>query len=111
MPVINTTERIRALNDELRRSNKQRTIMLTAGVAALAPATQLAILAAVRAFDSFDADNDPHGEHDFGALTVAGERVFFKIDYYDRSRRLHSPDPADPAVTCRVLTVMLADEY
>ena len=80
MPVITTTERIRALNDELRRANTQGTTMLTAGVAALDTATQLAIVAAVRAFDRFDPDNDPHGEHDFGALTVADERVFFKID-------------------------------
>jgi hypothetical protein len=37
--------------------------------------------------------------------------VLWKIDYYDRSRRYHSPDPADPKLTVRVLTVMRADEY
>jgi hypothetical protein len=37
--------------------------------------------------------------------------VFFKIDYYDVAMRLHSPDPADPEVTERVITVMLAEEY
>jgi hypothetical protein len=40
-----------------------------------------------------------------------GQRVIFKIDYYDRQRQAHSPDAANPAVTCRVLTIMLADEY
>ena len=52
-----------------------------------------------------------YGEYDFGALTVEGERIFFKIDYLDRGLTGHSPDPADATVTARVLTVMLAEEY
>ncbi len=40
-----------------------------------------AALRAVAAFDSFDADNDPHGEHDFGSLEVDGRRLFWKIDW------------------------------
>ena len=111
MPVIDKAARIRALNDELRCSNKQRTSVMTTGVAALPATLQREIVAALARFDRFDADNDPYGEHDFGAFEVGGERLFFKIDYYDRSGRHHSPDPADTAVTCRVLTLMLAEEY
>ena len=37
--------------------------------------------------------------------------MFFKIDYFDRSGRFASPDPADTSITTRVLTVMLAGEY
>jgi hypothetical protein len=59
----------------------------------------------------FTNDNDPYGEHDFGAFDVDGARLFWKIDYYDRSLSGGSPDPTDPAVTCRVLTIMLAWEY
>ena len=53
----------------------------------------------------------PHGEHDFGALTVAGVRLLWKVDYYDAAMTGGSPDPADPSVTTRVLTVMLAHEW
>lgn len=102
--------RIAALNDELRCSLTRGTLMLTAGIIALGRERQQSILAAVASFDGFNADNDPYGEHDFGALEAAGERVFFKIDYFDRSLA-HAPrDPAD-SITARVLTVMLAAEY
>src|SRR5215207_3274513 len=103
--------RIRALNDELRRSLAGGVLMMTAGVIALGRAKQLTILDAVAAFDGFDADSDPYGEGDFGVLEVEGERLFFKIDYFDRGLTAHSPDPADPTITTRVLTIMLAEEY
>jgi hypothetical protein len=55
--------------------------------------------------------NPNHGEHDFGAVDEAGVRYFWKIEYYDRATEFGSPDPADPAVSTRVLTIMRADEY
>ena len=105
------TGRIRALNDQLRRTGTGGRIVLTAGVAALPPETVAAIVLAVQRFDGFSADNDPHGEHDFSLLQAAGERVMFKIDYYDLALAMHSPDAANPEVTARVLTIMLASEY
>nr|WP_244487448.1 DUF3768 domain-containing protein [Aureimonas sp. Leaf460] len=85
--------------------------MLTDGVASLDPADRLAILDAVRAFDAFTSGCDPYGDHDFGAVEHNGVRYFWKIDAYDRNFAYASPDPADPAVTARVLTIMRADEY
>ena len=103
--------RVAALNDILRRSLSGGTLVLTASIIALGRDRQQIILDAIAAFDRFEPDNDPHGEHHFGALEAAGERVFWKIDCYDRSGRFASPDPADTSVTTRVLTVMLAGEY
>jgi hypothetical protein len=102
---------IRHLNDQLRSSFASGVLVMTAGVIALGPARQLTILQAVAAFNAFDGNNDPYGEHDFGALEIEGERLCWKIDYCDRSLSAHSPDPADPSVTTRVLTIMLAEEY
>jgi uncharacterized protein DUF3768 len=62
-------------------------------------------------FDDFCHANDPHEEHDFGAFDADGHRVFFKIDYLDKTLTYHSPDPTDPSVTERVITIMLAEEY
>jgi hypothetical protein len=54
---------------------------------------------------------DPYGEHDFGNFEVAGQKFFFKIDYYDPNLEFGSEDPGDPQKTTRVLTIMLAEEY
>jgi hypothetical protein len=103
--------RIRELNDRLRTTGRGGMTLITNGIGALGLPTVNAIFAAIAEFKDFNADNDPWGEHDCAVLTVNGNRVIFKIDYLDRSRRIHSPDPADPKVTVRVMTVMLADEY
>jgi hypothetical protein len=103
--------RISALNDELRRFGRGGQIIVTSGIQALGTEGVARVLAAVAGFDAFTGDNDPYGEHDCAILTVDGLRVLFKIDYYDRDLAYHSPDPSDPTVTERVMTVMLASEY
>lgn len=105
------TDRIRELNDAFRRTFVGGAVMITAGVEAMPLDHRRALLQKVRSFEAFGEDNDPHGEHDFGAVDEAGERYFWKLDYYDRTMESGSPDPADPAVTTRVLTIMRADEY
>lgn len=103
---------IRQLNDRFRQDGiGQGSVMVTYGVYTLGDEFVASVVAAVREFDSFNTDNDPHGEHDFGAVMVDGEKIFFKIDYYDLSRTAHSPNPADESVTRRVLTIMSAAEY
>jgi hypothetical protein len=106
-----TSKAIRELNDKFRTSSVGGRIVVTAGVAALSEHKLLALLQLVRSFDVFSADNDPYEEHDFGAIDFGDERYFWKIDYYDRSMEAGSENPADPASTTRVLTLMRADEY
>ena len=105
------TERIRALNDSFRTTFIGGKVMLTSGVADMEDAERGELLARVQSFQAFDNGNDPHHEHDFGALEITGDKFFFKIDYYDKTLEAGSEDPADPAQTTRVLTIMRADEY
>jgi hypothetical protein len=106
-----SSTRIRTLNDELRRFGRRGRIMITRGIQALGVRTVARVLASVAAFDAFTDDNDPYGEHDCAILAVDGIEVLFKIDHYDRDLVYHSPDPGDPAVTQRIMVVMLATEY
>jgi hypothetical protein len=108
---LSKTEIIRDINDAFRRTFIGGAVVITAGVEAMPTERRRSLLQKVRAFDVFTGDNDPHGEHDFGAINEGGVRCFWKIDYYDRKTEMGSPDPADPSVTTRVLTVMLAEEY
>jgi uncharacterized protein DUF3768 len=103
--------RIRALNDELRRNLLEGHAVMTLGVAALGADAVARIIKTIAAYDDFCHANDPHEEHDFGSFEADGAMIFFKIDYYDKALTTHSPDPADPSVTERVITIMLADEY
>jgi len=103
---------IRELNDAFRTGDiAAGQWMITRGVASFGPDFVALAARAVRAFDRFTEDNDPYGEHDFGAFTLAGESLFWKIDYYDPTLSFGSDDPGDPALTRRVLTLMLAGEY
>lgn len=103
--------RIRLLNDTFRKSFIGGKTFMTRGIAALPEQEKTCILDKVRDFDTFTEDNDPYGEHDFGAFTHDGHKVFWKIDYYDLSMTWGSEDPSDAQQTVRVLTIMLANEY
>ncbi len=103
------TARIRELNDQARQSFSDCRVLVTPGVLAL-DATD-AILQLVRQYSTFTPDNDPYAEHDFGSFRYGGETIFWKFDYYDLDLTMHSLDAADPAVTARVLTVLLVSEY
>lgn len=109
---VSASAQIRRLNDQFRCFGSGRgSILLTAGVQDQGPDFVARTLNAVRSFNQFTSDNDPLGEHDFGAFSLDGERLFFKMDYYDLALEGHSPDATDAAVTYRVLTIMFASEY
>lgn len=122
------TARIARLNDMARQAmGVACTAVATAGFRSLSEADQSCVRELIETYDAFTEDNDPHGERDFGTIyqIVDGrwtterprlrdderERVFWKVDYYDRNMRFASEDAADPSLTRRVLTIMLSDEY
>ena len=120
--------RIARLNDLARQAmGVACTVVATVGFRSLSDTDQFCVRELIETFDAFTEDNDPHGERDFGCVYQLGNgrwtterprvrederaRVFWKLDYYDRELRFASEDAADPAITRRVLTIMLADEY
>lgn len=108
---------IRDQNDRFRKLDPEvpGQILFTQGVATLIEQSDATnakdLLTAIGAFDDFDADNDPHGEHDFGSLRFANAKLFWKIDLYDETYTFGSSEPASLSKTRRVLTVMLPQEY
>lgn len=108
---VERRERIRTLNDQLRQTHVGGRILMSRGVMAMGPEGVVGVMLAIAKANDFNEDNDPYGEHDFGAATVSGHRVFWKIDYYDQSLSSQAVDPSDVEGCVRVLTVMLAEEY
>jgi len=108
---LKKSDRIRVLNDNFRSTFIGGQVVMSAGVADLPMGTRAQVVLKVQSFSDFNADNDPYGEHDFGSFEVAGEKFFWKIDYYDSLCEFGSEDPADPEKTTRVLTIMFAGEY
>ena len=105
------TERIRALNDELRQYLLGGLAVITPGVAALGQQAVDRIIKTIAVYNDFCHANDPHEEHDFGSFEANGQTIFFKIDYFDKTLTYHSPDPSDASMTERVITIILAEEY
>jgi hypothetical protein len=97
--------KIAKLNDAFRRSGQMVTI--TEGVQVLDDLSGL--LDEVRWFNDFNEDNDPYHEHDFGTVYWQGQKIFWKVDYYDQ-RLEYGAGPLSKECR-RVLTVMLASEY
>lgn len=86
-------------------------VVVTAGVEAKGGAFLQKLMVAVMGFDAFTEDNDPFQQHDFGSVEINGTKVWFKIDLFDPSYKWGAEDPANPARTRRVLTLLLPEEY
>lgn len=117
-------DRCAQLNDELRKYGPRRAqdgIFISEALRyhmeehenlMSAQAQRLELNRQIATYD-FDADvgNDPYGERDMAFFDFLGERICFKIDYYDLDRLFGSDDPANPEITSRVMTIMLASDY
>lgn len=90
-------------------------VVWTQGIEGLKISAKTDAMQKVQKFDKFDEDNDPYGDHSFGAFKVLADgeetTVFWKIDLYDAAYEYGSPEPTKPFHTRRVLTIMLGSEY
>ena len=86
---------------------------MTQGVLALSNFDRLDTVLKIKAYDNFNEDNDPHGEHDYGRFQLENNKqdIIWKIDYYDTNYKYGSENPSDLSKTRRVMTVMLPCEY
>lgn len=108
-------------NDEFRKnigcvysnSKVQGKHSMTRGVSSLSNIERLETILKIKGFNSFNEDNDLHGEHDYGRFQLENNKqdIIWKIDYYDTNYEYGSEDPSDLSKTRRVLTVMLPCEY
>lgn len=102
---------IATLNDNFRKTFTGGQVLLTAGIANMNSEDKANIVSLVQNFNNFNEDNDPYGEHDFLSIDYKGNKIFAKIDYYDLNNQYMSENPANPTITNRVMTIMLAEEY
>lgn len=105
------TDRIRQLNDQLRRTGKGGQIVATGALTQADPELIYQASVQVRDYAAFDTGDDPYGEHDFGSFVIGGQKFHWKIDYYDRSMEFGADDPADSANCVRVLSIFYAEDY
>ena len=86
---------------------------LTSTLAMAEDGLALDAVQAVGAFDIFEPENDPSGWHDFGAVDIRGEKIFWKTDLYEANSdfRYGAEAPDNPATTMRVLTIMMASDW
>ena len=114
---IARAEQIAKLNDRARSGfDPSARIMFTRGCldAFCSGDTQSGLVAQAELIKSMrrhSFEEDAYGERDFGAFTFRGEKIFFKVDYFDLNLEYGSEDPADASITARVVTIMLAEDY
>lgn len=86
-------------------------VLVTPGIARLAQLDQALIFHEVYRKIETAHVVDSGEEIDFGLLCVAAQDIIFKIDTYTNSPSAINPDESSAAMSRRVLTIMLADEY
>ena len=102
---------IQLINDNFRRTLQGGKVVLTRGIRALPKMEIAEIMLKVSKFNDFTVANDPYKQHDYASFEYHGNKIIWKIDYYDKNYEYASENPADVTKTNRVLTIMLADEY
>ncbi|CAM4256582.1 DUF3768 domain-containing protein [Palleronia rufa] len=86
-------------------------VVVTRSIADMGRDFQTEAILAVSQDKTFTEENDPYGDHCFGAVIVEGRKVWWKIDLLDLAYEYGSEDAANTAVTRRVLTIMFPEDY
>jgi hypothetical protein len=112
-PTAIRAEAIAQLNDDMRKKpfGAGKRAVVTRAVNHQGPAFIKQAMAMVAAYDDFRMGQNIHPERDYGTFDLDGQKMLFKIDYFDVDGLYASEDPSDPAQTLRVMTVMFASEY
>jgi hypothetical protein len=103
-------ERIRALDDHLRKNPTADVAIVTPGIAALGQEAADRIIRTITAFDDFCCANDPDEDHDTGSFEAEGRTISFKIDHFERAPESAAPELAGQLDRVRIITLMLAEE-
>jgi hypothetical protein len=110
---LSQTQKIRALNLAFYKNpHMHGRLLFSRYVADRGGLFGMKCINALAAYDGWNEDNDSHGEADMCTLTVEGEKVWAKMDYYDKDDQNYgSENPADPTKTLRVCTILFPDEW
>ena len=100
---------IRKLNDRFRMQRRGGFYRLSGRVFALAHQPYEEVQNAIRSYDGFD-HNNPLDKHDCGTIELHGETYVWEIVYFGKGGCGESPDPCNPAVTMRCMTISLRSE-
>jgi hypothetical protein len=103
-------ERIRALDDHLRKNPTADVAIMTPGIAALGQEAVDRIIKTITVFDDFCHANDPEEGHETGSFEAEGCTISFKIDHYERPANALSSESTGLTDRVRIITVMLAEE-
>jgi Protein of unknown function (DUF3768) len=99
-------DKVVALNDQLRTTFKGGRVQMTRSVYDLDDRLRGRALAVLARYDKFDSAS----EHDCGVFIFAGFAFEWRIEYRGKDGVGHSPDPADPDRTMRVLALYVTED-
>ena len=99
-------DKVVALNDQLRTTFKGGRVQMTRSVYDLDDRMRGRALSVLARYNKFD----PASEHDCGVFIFAGFAFEWRIEYRGKDGVGHSPDPADPDRTMRVLTLYVTED-
>jgi hypothetical protein len=100
-PIAGRHVRIVELNDQLRTTFRGGRVQMTPSVYELDARLRGRALYLLTRYNGFDEDSD----HDHGVFIFGGYSFEWLVEYRGKDGTGVSPDPADPEVTFRVLTV------